>query len=218
MPKGYPANGVKRKARTDNRCAICKHAERSRIEALHCAGVSLERLAEKFDVHKDAVWRHMQRHVTEERKASYLIGPAKIAALAEVAAEESESILDYLNILRSSLFALLDKRAAEGDHYAVSMLSSRATEVLREIGKLTGQISNFANNTVINVQNNTTILNSPPFADLQGGLLRVCAAHPEARADIIALFHDLDRKYNGVPAQMITAPAMREVREAAHAQ
>ena len=144
MPKGYPANGVKRKASSANRCAICRHSERARIEALHCAGVSLERLAEKFEVHKDAVWRHMQRHVSEERKASYLIGPAKIAALAEVAAEESESILDYLNILRWSFFALLDKRAAEGDHYAVSMLSSRATEVLREIGKLTGQISNLA--------------------------------------------------------------------------
>lgn len=217
MPKGYPKNGVKRKATPANRCAICRHPERARIEALHCAGVSLERLAEKFEVHKDAVWRHMQRHVSEERKASYLIGPAKIAALAEVAAEESESILDYLNILRSSLFALLDKRAAEGDHCAVSMLSSRATEVLREIGKLTGQISNFANSTVINVQNNTTILNSPPFADLQAGLLRVCSAHPDARSDIVALFHDLDRKYNAAPVPMIQAPPMREVREASGA-
>ena len=174
--------------------AICRHPERVQIESLHCAGVSLERLAEKFDVHKDAVWRHVRNHMTDHQRASYLIGPAKIAALAEVAAEESELILDYLNILRSSLFALLDKRAAEGDYCAVSMLSAWAMEVLREIGKLTGQISNFANSTVINVQNNLTILNSAPFADLQSGLLQVCAAHPEARADIVALFHDLDRK------------------------
>lgn len=214
MPKGYPKNGVKRKANPANRCAICRHPERVRIKSLHCAGVSLERLAEKFDVHKDAVWRHVRNHMTDHQRASYLIGPAKIAALAEVAAEESELILDYLNILRSSLFALLDKRAAEGDYCAVSMLSARATEVLREIGKLTGQISNFANSTVINVQNNLTILNSAPFADLQSGLLQVCAAHPEARADIVALFHDLDRKYNAAPVPMIQAPPMREVREA----
>jgi hypothetical protein len=214
MPKGYPKNGVKRKATSANRCAVCRHPERSRIEALHCAGVSLERLSEKFDVHKDSVWRHVRNHMTDQQRASYLIGPAKIAALAEVAAEESESILDYLNILRSSLFALLDKRAAEGDHYAVSLLSGRATEVLREIGKLTGQIGAFANNTVINVQNNVNILNSPPFSDLQAGLLRVCAAHPEARADVLALFHDLDRKYNAPPAPMIDARPMREVANA----
>jgi hypothetical protein len=209
LPKGYPKNGGRRKASPANRCAICRHPERARIEALNCAGVSLERLSEKFEVHKDAVWRHMQRHVSEERKASYLIGPAKIAALAEVAAEESESILDYLNILRSSLFALLDKRASEGDHCAVSMLSARATEVLREIGKLTGQISNFANSTVINVQNNTTILNSPPFADLQSGLLEVCARHPQVRADILELLRGLDSKYQ--PSKAIATPSMREI-------
>jgi hypothetical protein len=215
MPKGYPASGVRKKQSVANRCAICRHPERARIEALNCAGVSLERLSEKFEVHKDAVWRHMQRHVSEERKASYLIGPAKIAALAEVAAEESESILDYLNILRSSLFALLDKRAAEGDHYAVSMLSSRATEVLREIGKLTGQISNFASSTVIDVQNNTTILNSPPFADLQSGLLEVCARHPQARADVVALFRRLDEKYASAPAKLIESSSVREAANAA---
>ena len=90
MPKGYPKNGVKRKANPANCCAICRHPERVRIESLHCAGVSLERLAEKFDVHKDAVWRHVRNHMTDHQRASYLIGPAKIAALAEVAAEESE--------------------------------------------------------------------------------------------------------------------------------
>jgi hypothetical protein len=81
--------------------------------------------------------------------------------------------------------------------------------VLGAIGKATGQITTLANSTIINVQNNVQILNSPPFADLQSGLLRVCVAHPDARKDIIALFKDLDAKYGATPATvpgMIAAP------------
>ena len=56
------------------------------------------------------------------------------------------------------------------------------------IGKITGQITNFAG-TTININNtNVAVLTSAPFADLQAGLLRVCAAHPEVRGDIIDLF------------------------------
>ena len=199
MPKGYPKDGKPRKCSPLNRCAVCKHPDRPRIEVLHCAGVSLERLAERFDVRRDAIWRHMGRHVTDERKASYLIGPAKIAELADIAAEESQSVLDYYGILRSALFFQFDKLAAKGDVPGAALLAGRLTDVLGAIAKVTGQVSTFANSTIINIQNNTQILNSPPFADLQAGLLRVCVAHPDARKDIIALFRDLDGKYGANP-------------------
>lgn len=104
MPKGYPNDGKPRKLSPANRCAICKHGERHRIEALHTAGVSLDRLAKQFDVHRDAVWRHMANHVTDEAKATYLVGRGKIAQLAEMAAEESVALADYYQILRSTLF------------------------------------------------------------------------------------------------------------------
>jgi hypothetical protein len=69
LPKGYPKDGKPRKLSPLNRCAVCKHPDRPRIEALHCAGVSLDRLAERFELRRDAIWRHMGRHVTDERKA-----------------------------------------------------------------------------------------------------------------------------------------------------
>lgn len=194
MPKGFPKAGT-RKIPPHNRCAVCRHPERHRIESLRCAGVSLDRLAEQFDVHRDAIWRHMERHVSDERKASYLIGPAKIAQLAEIAADESKSVLDYYSILRSALFNQFDKLAEKSDHANMQALAGRIIEVLREIAKVTGQVSTFANSTIINVQHNVAVLNSAPFAELQAGLLRVCAAHPEARADIVALFRELDAKF-----------------------
>ena len=75
------------------------------------------------------------------------------------------------------------------------MMSRPLLDTLKAIGKVTGEINSLASSTIINVNNNTTILNSAPFADLQTGLLQVCAAHPEARADVVALFHRLDEKY-----------------------
>lgn len=181
---------------------------------MRCAGVSLDKLSEQFGVHRDAIWRHMERHVTAEAKISYLAGPAKIAQLAEVAAEESESVLDYLRILRSTLFGFLDKLAASGDHDGVAAISSRALDVLREFGKATGQISQLSNLTTVQITNNNlAIMSSAPFADLQSGLLEICTRHPDARADIIALIDRLDAKYASPPAmKTINAAPMIEAR------
>lgn len=207
MPTGYPKNGKRAKQSPLNRCTVCKHPERKRIEMLRLAGQSLDKLAERFSVSRDAIHRHMENHVTDYDKAGYFAGPAKIAALADVAAEESESLIDYLRILRSTLFGILDKAAEKNDPNSVSVVSGRLIEVLREIGKITGQVNEFAGSTIVNVQNNTLILNSAPMADLQAGLLEVCARHPDARGEIVALFRRLDQKYQQTAVPTSQAPS-----------
>lgn len=97
------------------------------------------------------------------------------------------------------------------------MMSRPLLDTLKALGKVTGEINTLASSTIINVQANTTILNSAPFADLQSGLLRVCAAHPEARADVVALFRQLDEKYAPAPAKLIEARPAHDVREAVNA-
>lgn len=156
----------------------------------------------------------MERHVSDERKASYLVGAGKLAKLAEVAAEESEAVIDWLRVQRGMLFNQFERLANEGDHAGMAVMSAQLTAVLKEVAKVTGQVSMIANSTVINVQNNVAVLNSAPFADLQSGLLRVCAAHPDARRDIIALFRELDGKYSPAPAPMTIAAAAQEVARA----
>jgi hypothetical protein len=211
LPRGYPKDGQKRRLSSANRCAVCRHTERPRIEALRCAGVSLDRISEQFDLHRDAIWRHMERHVSDERKASYLVGAGKLAKLAEVAAEESEAVIDWLRVQRGMLFNQFERLANEGDHGGMAVMSAQLTAVLKEVAKVTGQVSMIANSTVINVQNNVAVLNSAPFADLQAGLLRVCAAHPDARRDIIALFRELDGKYSPAPAPMTISATAQEI-------
>jgi hypothetical protein len=214
LPKGYRKDGQPRRVSPEKRCAICQHPERVRIEALHVAGVSLDKIAAKFDVHRDAVWRHVQRHMTDDQRATYLVGPARIAELREVAAAENESVLDYLSILRSALVAQLDKLSKANDHQGIATISTPLLNCLKALGKVTGEINAVANSTIINVQNNNVVLNSPPFNDMQAGLMEVCAHHPAARADIVALFRRLDEKYSQKP---LSAPPMRQIAEASNA-
>jgi hypothetical protein len=149
----------------------------------------------------------MLKHVSQETKIGYLAGPVKLNELANLAATENKSLIEYLSILRSILFGQLDRSAQLNKPYEVERIGGRVLDTLKEIGRLTGELSAFTSQTV-NITNNVAILNSAPFLDLQAGLLSICARHPAARADIVALFHDLDRKHAapGV-AKMIEARA-----------
>lgn len=181
--------------RPARRCAVCNHPERARIEALHVAGVSLEQLGEQFDLHRDAIWRHCKSHMSEEVKASYLLGPSAIAELAKQASVEGRSVLDYLSIVRSILTNALVNEAAAGKSYAVERIAGRLIDVLQAIGAQTGEVQRLAG-TVFNLsQTNVQMINSPEFTQLQAGLLEVCQQFPEARGAIVALFQRLDAQH-----------------------
>jgi hypothetical protein len=180
---------------TSPTCAVCKHAERERIEALRASGASLDSLARKFAVHKDAIWRHWRDHVSADLKTAYLAGPATIAELKERAAKEGGSILDYLGILRSVLMGAITASAEAQSAFTLATLSGRLVEVLREIGKITGEIERL--NPSVSIMNNVAnvaIFSDPKFLELQSGLLTIARSHPGARADIIALLRGLDAR------------------------
>jgi hypothetical protein len=171
-------------------CQVCRHPERERIEALRASGASLESLARKFKVHKDAIWRHWHDHVSADRKTSYLAGPATIAELRERAAKEGGSILDHLSILRSILMGAITASAEANSAFSLAALSGRMVEVLREIGRLTGEIERL--NPGITINNTVAIMNDPRMIELQSGLIAIARAHPPARPQIIALLRSLD--------------------------
>ncbi len=182
-------------------CLACRHADRSRIEALRGANVSFDALSAKFGIAKTIIIRHWHAHVTPEAKAAYLIGPSTLEQARERAAAEGGSVVDYFAITRSILVGQLLKQDEANSAQGVATVAGRLVEVLRELGKISGEIQrNTAPSTVIN--NNIGISAAPAFPDLMRGLLHISRAHPEARADIIALVDRL----NGAPA-----PAPRPV-------
>lgn len=187
-------------------CGVCRHKDRARIEALHCAGVGFEALAKKFKVGRDTIWRHWHQHVTPEMRAHYLAGPATIEELRERAAAESLSVLDYLSIARSMIVGQMVANSEAGDAYRVALLSARLVEILREIGRITGEVERLGGGGVV-VNNTIAIMTDPKMIGLQQGLLAIARTHPGARADIIALLRGLDDKPPGA-----SPPPLIEVR------
>ena len=188
-----------RKLITKVRCVVCNHKDRALIEFARVAGCSLDTIAAKHNVSRDAIWRHMTKHVDESARADYLAA-VPMKDLAAKAAEEGTSVLGYFSIVRGILMQQFQLAASLNDRNATATLAGRLTEVLRSIGSISGEMGNMAvNNLTIN---NVSIMNSPVFASLQANLLHALAPFPEARAAVVNALRQMDEQ-NAPPMKTI---------------
>jgi hypothetical protein len=216
-PRGYFQNGspyvetdTTRAARIDRghpRCHVCSHPDRARIECAKVAGRGLDDIAKEFGVHRDSLWRHMLKHVSQETKIGYLAGPVKLTELANLAASENKSIIEYLSILRSILFGQLDRSAQLNKPYEVDRIGGRVLDTLKEIGRLTGELSAFTSQSINVVNSQTIVMNSPIVAELQAELLQTLAPYQDARAAVIAMFVRLDERHRNPDLKLIEGHA-----------
>src|SRR5438045_483151 len=161
------------------RCTVCQREDRWRIELLRAGGASLDSLATKFGVSRDAIHRRWAHHVSDEARASYLVGPADLARLAEKAAAEGDSVLDYLKLCRTALTGQLSVMTEAGDSRGAAFVASALTRTLEVIAKVTGELGTLAGNlTINNTSNNIAIINHPQFASVQASMLRALAPFP----------------------------------------
>jgi hypothetical protein len=190
-----------RKLVKKQRCVVCNHPDRALIEAARVAGCSIDALAAKYKISRDAIWRHHKNHLTDEQRAD-ILASVPMSELAAKAAAEGTSVLEYFAIIRGILMQRFQLAASVGDNNATGVLAGRLTEVLREIGRASGELGNMAaaNNITIN---NTTIMNSPVFATLQANLLQALAPFPEARAAVVNALRQMDEN--------TPAPAMKVI-------
>jgi AcrR family transcriptional regulator len=171
------------------RCHVCKHVDRALIEQTRVAGASLDTIAAKYGVSRDAIYRHMKSHVSEDARADYLAG-IPLKELAIKAAEEGVSVLEHFSIVRAVLMKQFQLASSVNDRNAVGSLAGRLTEVLRAIGHISGEMGSMAANSI--TINNVSIMNSPVFANLQANLLHALAPFPEARAAVVTALRAMD--------------------------
>jgi hypothetical protein len=188
-----------RKLVKKKRCIVCNHPDRVLIEATKIAGAGLDTIAAKYKISRDCIWRHMKDHVPEELRAEYLAA-VPMKELAAKAAEEGVSVLAYFSIVRATLLRQFQLAASVNDKHAVSALAGRLNEVLRSIGSVTGEMGDLAARS-ITINNTTTILNSPVFANLQATLLHALSPFPDARAAVVAALRSMDEE--NAPMKMI---------------
>jgi hypothetical protein len=189
-----------RKLITIKRCNVCNHPDRALIEFARVAGATLDHLAAKHNISRDAIWRHFKNHVDDAARADYLAAiPMK--DLAAKAAEEGISVLQYFSIIRATLMNEFQLAASLHDKHGTATLAGRLTEVLRAIGSLTGELGNMAASHI--TINNTTIMNSPVFASLQANILQALAPHPEARSAVITALRQMDEASEPEPLMKV---------------
>ena len=191
---------TQRKPVSNPKCTVCRHPDRHAIEMAHVAGASLDAITAKFstDAHplgRASVHRHCRDHLDETARASYL-ADVPLAELAERAAKESLSLLSYLGLIRSTLITQMLVAAGVNDGNRTAVLAGRALEVLKELGRLTGELRDVATHTTIN---NTLIMNMPIFLDLQTMLVEKLADFPEALERVVDGLRELEGRSDVEP-------------------
>ena len=195
-PRGEPSG----------KCTICSHAERYRIELALVSRVSTRAVALKFNVSRDAAWRHLTNHVDAARRASLVAGggPLKLGELAEKAANEGLALIDYLGMVRSALFSQFLACTEANDHQNAALLSGRLLTCLSLIAQCSGELSKAS----ASVTNNIAIMQSPIMADLQTMLIRKLQPFPEARQAVLGGLEELSARV----MQQTPAPLLIETR------
>jgi hypothetical protein len=173
------------------RCRVCRHEERWRIELLRAGGASFDSLAKKFNLDLHAIRRHWLGHVTDEAKASFLIGPSRLAELAEKAASEGDSVLDGLRAVRTVLMGQLSSTNEAGDARNVAFVAGQLIRNLEAIGRVTGELGSMAQS--LNITANVAVFaESPAFLRLQSVMLRALQEFPDAREAVVAALRGME--------------------------
>lgn len=201
---------MSRKGEPNKKCTICAHEQRYQVELALVSGVSCRAVGKKYAVSRDAAWRHLRNHVPAERRAELVAGPLKPAELAERAADEGMTLLEYLAMVRNALMARFLAASEADDRQGTALIAGRLLECLRTIARLTGELQSASSN----ITNNTLVLGSPLMADLQRMLVMRLRPYPEAARAVMAGLEELSsRALGAVPSQVampITADRLLE--------
>jgi hypothetical protein len=164
------------------RCTICNHPARPQIDLAIATGLSKRAVAKRFDVSRDAVWRHAQAHLSAEMRAALATKLLQREGdTRRILLEEGAGVTEALKAIRGPLFGLFLAAIDTGDHKAAAALSGRLHENLALVAKLTGELVPHAGTSITNV------LLSPDFQRLRAELIRVLARYPEAQAEVAAV-------------------------------
>src|SRR3954452_13895638 len=174
------------------RCKSCDHPERKRVEKALANGAAIRAVALKFGLSEDSLQRHWSRHVSDDAKARYIIGPVadRKDKLAAAVLDENISSLDHYRIIRTALYSVFDTAVEIGDRTAIDRLAERLHESLRDCGRLTGELQPM----LVNQQNNVNITNNHNYTEAIAVVIDALARFPEARQNVIRALRDYEAR------------------------
>ena len=144
-------------------CTICKHPQRTEIDAALVNGDMYRGVSRRFDCSEDALRRHKAEHV-----------PAHMAQAHDAQdVANADSLLDQVRDLQRKALGILDKAENAGDLRAATSAIREARECIVLLAKLMGELDERA-------QVNILVL-SPEWLAIRSRLLTALEPFPDAR-------------------------------------
>lgn len=178
-----------------SRCTICRHPQRALIEAARVVGCSLDSVAAKYDCSRDALHRHMRLHVSDDDRAGYLAAQP-LTELAEAAAKENLSVIEFLQVSRALLWRELQLAANLHDRHAHAALHGRFVETCKLLASLTGELVQLGR---VTINNNLTLINSPEFVAMHEGFLREFKDDQPGMAKVMRVLGEVEALATALP-------------------
>ncbi len=95
-------------------CQVCRHADRLEIEQVRFTGHSLDDCARDYGVKRDAVARHMAKHLSAARKKQLEEGPRSIPQLLNLTRDLKADAEDRLRAMLASAYRMSHQMAQRG--------------------------------------------------------------------------------------------------------
>lgn len=169
------------------KCTICKHPQRALIEAARVVGCSLDSVAAKYECSRDALFRHMKEHVSDDDRAGYLAAQP-LTELAEAAAKENLSVIEFLQVSRALLWRELQLAANLHDRHAHAALHGRFVETCKLLASLTGELMQLGR---VTINNNVTVSNSPQLQIFSDGIKREFKDDPSGFEKVMRVIREV---------------------------
>jgi hypothetical protein len=156
-------------------CTICAHEKRHQIEIGMVNRVSYRTLAKRFQVSRDAIYRHGRSHLPPQARAAILTALKGSAVdLEQLQRSESEGLLSQLVGQRARLQQYADLALEQSDVRTAVTVENAITGNLTLVAKLMGQLVQH------HEVRSTSILISPDYIALRSAIVRALAPYPEA--------------------------------------
>src|SRR5262245_48951741 len=123
-------------------CGACNHPDRARIDVGLTYGTPLRVLAKRFDLHRDALWRHKKLHLSAAMKAAILAQRPPTEIDVEALREREDGSLLANLVAQRARLAIAGEQAAElGNTLDVVRVETAVCQNLKLTAQLLGQLT-----------------------------------------------------------------------------
>lgn len=157
-------------------CTVCAHPRRHLIDEAIVSGRKVTAIAKEFGLHRDAIRRHAENHIDEERRKEIMVDlkHQRIAKLDAELNQDRSDISKGLNRIINEIDGILQRAKEAGDDGMALVALRDMRHTLLDLAKLHGQLQNIS---TVRVE----IGETPQWAQLKNILIAVFDEVPEAR-------------------------------------